>query len=365
MPVALPLLGAATAMLAAYDWSRMAVLAFPCLLPALESGLAGGDPRIGVFVCHCGENIARTVQVQEVVDFAKDIPGAAVTEDYPYLCSAPGQQMVMDAISEHGLDRVVIAACSPQLHEPTFRAAAAQAGLNPHLVEIANIREHCSWVHKDVDASTTKSKSLVAAAVEGGAGAGSDAAATGAGAAGGGDVEGLLDGDGQIPDVFHQKVVLHTGPRDAHAVNFLESIVADQGSRHLAGEHHHRDRIHVGSRDTGDRVGRPRSGRYQHHTGTAGSARIAVRRMGGSLLVTHQHVLDLILLIQRIIDRQDGPAGIAEHVVDALLGKAANENLSASQLHLFDLPGAGQTQITRKKARISGTCRAVRRVRTG
>jgi heterodisulfide reductase subunit A len=122
--------------------------------------------KVGVFVCHCGENIARTVQVQNVVDFAKDVPGAVVAEDYPYLCSAPGQQMVIDAIEEHGLDRVVIAACSPQLHEPTFRAAAAQAGLNPHLVEIANIREHCSWVHRDRKEASDKACQTVTAAVE-------------------------------------------------------------------------------------------------------------------------------------------------------------------------------------------------------
>lgn len=122
--------------------------------------------KVGVFVCHCGENIARTVQVSEVVDFADQIPGAAVTEHYPYMCSAPGQQMVIDAIREHGLDRVVIAACSPQLHEPTFRAAAAQAGLNPHLVEMANIREHCSWVHHDPIAASAKACQTVAAAVE-------------------------------------------------------------------------------------------------------------------------------------------------------------------------------------------------------
>ena len=122
--------------------------------------------KVGVFVCHCGENIARTVQVKDVVKFAKDVPGAEVSEDYPYLCSAPGQQMVIDAIEEHGLDRVVIAACSPQLHEPTFRAAAAQAGLNPHLVEIANIREHCSWVHHDKDEASAKACQTVTAAVE-------------------------------------------------------------------------------------------------------------------------------------------------------------------------------------------------------
>ncbi len=122
--------------------------------------------RVGVFVCHCGENIARNVKVKRVVDFAGEIPGAAVTGDYPYLCSAPGQQMVIDAICEHGLDRVVVAACSPQLHEPTFRAAAAQAGLNPHLCEMANIREHCSWVHRDPEQASAKACQTVAAAVE-------------------------------------------------------------------------------------------------------------------------------------------------------------------------------------------------------
>ena len=122
--------------------------------------------KVGVFVCHCGENIARTVSVKNVVDFSKDVPGAEVSEDYPYLCSAPGQQMVIDAIEEHGLDRVVIAACSPQLHEPTFRAAAVSAGLNPHLVEIANIREHCSWVHHDKDDASAKACQTITAAVE-------------------------------------------------------------------------------------------------------------------------------------------------------------------------------------------------------
>ena len=122
--------------------------------------------KVGVFVCHCGENIARNVKIKDVVEFSLDVPGAAVTADYPYLCSAPGQQMVIDAIREHGLDRVVVAACSPQLHEPTFRAAAVQAGLNPHLVEIANIREHCSWVHHDPDEASAKACQTVTAAVE-------------------------------------------------------------------------------------------------------------------------------------------------------------------------------------------------------
>jgi heterodisulfide reductase subunit A len=122
--------------------------------------------RVGVFVCHCGENIARTVQVQTVVDFAHRIPGIAHAADYPYLCSAPGQQLIIDAVADHGLDRIVVAACSPQLHEPTFRTAVLQAGLNPHLCEMANIREHCSWVHSDVEQASVKACQTVAAAAE-------------------------------------------------------------------------------------------------------------------------------------------------------------------------------------------------------
>jgi len=122
--------------------------------------------RIGVFVCHCGENIARTVQVKRVADAARQIPGVAFSADYPYFCSAPGQKIVMDAIREHGLTGVVVAACSPQLHEPTFRRASAQAGLNPFRCEMANIREQCSWVHPDPSQATPKACGIVASMVE-------------------------------------------------------------------------------------------------------------------------------------------------------------------------------------------------------
>ena len=122
--------------------------------------------RVGVFVCHCGENIARTVDVQRVVRFARHVPGTVVSADYPYLCSAPGQQMLIESIEEHHLDRVVVAACSPQLHETTFRTAASAAGLNRYLVEMANIREHCSWVHRDPKTAGAKACQSVAAAVE-------------------------------------------------------------------------------------------------------------------------------------------------------------------------------------------------------
>ncbi len=122
--------------------------------------------RIGVFVCHCGENIARTVDVARVAGEARKMPGVAFATDYLYMCSAPGQKLLAEAIAEHGLTGVVVSACSPQLHEPTFRAAAAQAGLNPFLCEMANIREQCSWVHPSREAGTAKACRLVAAAVE-------------------------------------------------------------------------------------------------------------------------------------------------------------------------------------------------------
>ena len=121
--------------------------------------------RIGVFVCHCGENIARSVDVERVAEAASSLPDVAWTTHYPYMCSAPGQRILAEAIAEHGLTGVVVSACSPQLHEPTFRGAAARAGLNPHLCEIANIREQCSWVHPDREEATTKAGDIVAAAV--------------------------------------------------------------------------------------------------------------------------------------------------------------------------------------------------------
>jgi heterodisulfide reductase subunit A len=112
--------------------------------------------RIGVFVCHCGENIARTVDCAKVAETLKDHPGVAVAEDYKYMCSDPGQALVKKAIEENNLTGVVIAACSPHMHEKTFRRAADQAGLNKFMCEMANIREHCSWIHEDRDEATAK-----------------------------------------------------------------------------------------------------------------------------------------------------------------------------------------------------------------
>jgi heterodisulfide reductase subunit A len=122
--------------------------------------------RIGVFVCHCGENIARTVDVAAVADSLKDHPGVVFTEDYKYMCSDPGQSLVKKAIEEHDLTGVVIAACSPHMHEKTFRNASQQAGLNPFLCEMANIREHCSWIHEDRGEATAKAEDIARTIVE-------------------------------------------------------------------------------------------------------------------------------------------------------------------------------------------------------
>jgi heterodisulfide reductase subunit A len=122
--------------------------------------------RIGVFVCHCGENIARTVDVSAVSNFAATIPGVAHSAHYPYLCSAPGQKLLAEAVRTHRLTGVLVVACSPHIHEPTFRRAVARAGLNPFLCELANIREQCSWVHRDRSEATVKAIDIVAGAVE-------------------------------------------------------------------------------------------------------------------------------------------------------------------------------------------------------
>ena len=113
--------------------------------------------RIGVFICHCGINIAGTVDVQRVAEALKDYPGVVLSTDYMYMCSDPGQSLIRDSIAEQNLQGVVVAACSPAMHEVTFRKASAQAGLNPYQTEIANIREQVSWVHQgDKEAATLK-----------------------------------------------------------------------------------------------------------------------------------------------------------------------------------------------------------------
>ncbi len=122
--------------------------------------------RIGVFVCHCGENISRTVDVERVAAEIGKLPGVALATDYKYMCSDPGQGLLKKAVAEHKLDGLVVAACSPRMHEKTFRNAAKAAGLNPFLCEMANIREHCSWVHEDREEATAKAIDIVRLMVE-------------------------------------------------------------------------------------------------------------------------------------------------------------------------------------------------------
>lgn len=122
--------------------------------------------RIGVFICHCGENIGATVDCEKVAETAAKYPGVAYSVDYKYMCSDPGQNMIKDAIKEHKLTGVVVAACSPRMHEPTFRKAVSEAGINPFLCEMANLREHCSWVHLKDDSTTEKAEELVKVLVE-------------------------------------------------------------------------------------------------------------------------------------------------------------------------------------------------------
>lgn len=121
--------------------------------------------RIGVFICWCGENIARTVDVVKATREVEQIPGVRFAIDYKYMCSDPGQTMVRDKIIAERLEGLVIASCSPHMHMKTFRNAAKAAGLNPYLVEMANIREHCSWVHHDRDEATAKAVELIRLAV--------------------------------------------------------------------------------------------------------------------------------------------------------------------------------------------------------
>lgn len=122
-------------------------------------------PRIGVYVCHCGSNIAGVVDVTAVADHAAAMEGVTLSRHYTYMCSDPGQALIQDDIRDKGLDRVVVASCSPMMHETTFRKACAQAGLNPYLFQMVNIREHCSWVTDDPRQATQKAKALVSAAV--------------------------------------------------------------------------------------------------------------------------------------------------------------------------------------------------------
>ncbi|MDD5094134.1 MAG: CoB--CoM heterodisulfide reductase iron-sulfur subunit A family protein, partial [Dehalococcoidia bacterium] len=123
-------------------------------------------PRVGVFICHCGNNIAGTVDVKKVAEEIKKVPGVAYATTYMYTCSEPGQKEITEAIKKEKLDRIVVAACSPRMHELTFRRTIEKAGLNPYFLEMANIREHCSWVGQNKELNTGKALDSVRIAVE-------------------------------------------------------------------------------------------------------------------------------------------------------------------------------------------------------
>jgi heterodisulfide reductase subunit A len=124
-----------------------------------------GQIKIGVYICHCGVNISSTVNPAQVRDFAAKQPHVVVARDYKFMCSDPGQDLIKQDIKNLAVNRVIVAACSPLMHELTFRLAAESAGLNRYLVQIANIREHCSWVHDDREQATQKACALVNAAI--------------------------------------------------------------------------------------------------------------------------------------------------------------------------------------------------------
>jgi heterodisulfide reductase subunit A-like polyferredoxin len=131
-----------------------------------EREVASEDPRIGVFVCHCGSNIAGIVNVPEVVEYIKTLPNVVYTENNLYTCSNDAQEKIKERIKEHNLNRVVVASCTPRTHEPLFRNTIREAGLNPYLFEMANIRDQCSWVHMhEHEKATHKSKDLVRMAI--------------------------------------------------------------------------------------------------------------------------------------------------------------------------------------------------------
>jgi heterodisulfide reductase subunit A len=125
-----------------------------------------GAPRVGVYVCHCGTNIAGVVDVKRLTDYAAGLPHVAIAREYKYMCSDPGQELIKKDIADHRLDRIVVAACSPLLHEHTFRRATAAGGINPYYFQMVSVRELDSWVHDDREAATRKAQDLVRAAVQ-------------------------------------------------------------------------------------------------------------------------------------------------------------------------------------------------------
>lgn len=130
------------------------------------ASVSSATPKIGFYVCHCGHNIAAQVDVEDVQKFASELPGVTVSRDYKYMCSDPGQELIQKDIKELGLNRIVVASCSPLLHEHTFRTAAEKAGLNPYYFHMVNIRENVSWVHDNRESATKKAKDLTRAAIQ-------------------------------------------------------------------------------------------------------------------------------------------------------------------------------------------------------
>lgn len=131
------------------------------------AGDNGNEPlRIGVYICHCGSNIAGVIDTEAVAEWASTLPGVIRAVDTPYACADSGQNLIKEDIKKYNLNRVVVSACSVRMHEPTFRAAVAEAGLNSFLMEMANIREQCTWAHgHDPEGAMEKAKDLTAAAV--------------------------------------------------------------------------------------------------------------------------------------------------------------------------------------------------------
>ena len=130
--------------------------------PAKSSAPGDTEPRIGVYVCHCGLNIAQSVDCPRVAEGAANAEGVVISKDIVYACSEPGQQQIKQDILDNELDRVVIASCSPRLHEATFKKMVESAGLNPYMFDMANLREQCSWVHmNDRENATLKAETLV------------------------------------------------------------------------------------------------------------------------------------------------------------------------------------------------------------
>ncbi|MDI6808636.1 MAG: FAD-dependent oxidoreductase [Candidatus Eisenbacteria bacterium] len=151
----------AAGVLAPARWTETTAAVFPA-----ERNIAGEPPRVGAFICHCGINIGGVVDVPGVVEYAASLPWVAYVERNLFTCSSDTQKLIAEKIAEHGLNRVVVASCTPRTHEPLFRATLREAGLNPYLFEMANIREHCSWVHMRQPAeATAKAKELVRMAV--------------------------------------------------------------------------------------------------------------------------------------------------------------------------------------------------------